>query len=82
VACHTVSGLSTGIVGPNLDGIGSRAADSVAGLSAEEYLRQSIIDPNFSMVDDFAEGIMPQTFGDSLSEDQIDSLIAFMLTLE
>jgi mono/diheme cytochrome c family protein len=82
VACHTVSGLSIGTVGPILDGIGSRAGETVAGLSAEEYIRQSILDPNFFMVDDFAEGIMPQSFADTLSDEQIDSLVAFMLSLE
>lgn len=82
VACHTVTGVSTGIVGPVLDGIASRAGDTVAGLSAEEYIRQSILNPNASMVDDFAESIMPGSFSETLSEEQIDSLIAFLLTLE
>jgi mono/diheme cytochrome c family protein len=81
-ACHTVSGLSTGTVGPVLDGVGSRAGDMTAGISAEEYLRESILNPNLFMVEEFAEGIMPQTFGDTLSDEQVDSLIAFLLTLE
>jgi len=81
IACHTVSGLSTGIVGPVLDGVGTRAG-GMSDLSAEEYLRESILNPDVFMVEDFSEGIMPQTFGDTLSEEQLDSLIAFLLTLE
>ena len=81
-ACHTVSGLSEGIIGPALDGIASRAGDRVSGLSAEEYIRESILNPNAFMVEGFAEGIMLPNFGETLSEEQIDSLVAFLLTLE
>jgi mono/diheme cytochrome c family protein len=82
VACHTVSGISTGNIGPVLDGLASRAADTVSGLSAEEYIRQSILEPDAFVVAGFAEGIMPQTFGTTLSEEQISDLVAFLLTLE
>jgi cytochrome c len=82
VACHTVTGISTATVGPVLDGLASRAGDQVEGVSAEEYIRQSILDPNAYVVEGFTEGIMPQTFGDTLTEGQIDGLIAFLLTLE
>lgn len=82
VACHTVSGVSTGIVGPVLDGLASRAGETVAGLSAEEYIRQSILEPNAYIVDGFTEGIMLGTFSETLGEEQIDSLVAFLLTLE
>lgn len=82
VACHTVSGISTAVVGPVLDGIASRAGDTVAGLSAEEYIRQSILEPNAYIVEGFQENIMLQTFSDTLSDEQVASLITFLLTLE
>lgn len=81
-ACHTVSGISTAVVGPVLDGIASRAGDTVAGLSAEEYIRQSILEPNAYIVEGFQENIMLQTFSDTLSDEQVESLITFLLTLE
>ncbi len=82
IACHTVSGISTAIVGPVLDGIASRAGNTVVGLSTEEYIRQSIMEPNAFIVDGFAQDIMLQTFADTLTDEQVDNLITFMLTLE
>jgi mono/diheme cytochrome c family protein len=82
VACHTITGISTGTVGPVLDGVATRAGSRVAGLTAEEYIRQSIREPSAYVVDGFEDGIMPQTFADTLSQAQIDSLVAFLLTQE
>jgi sulfur oxidation c-type cytochrome SoxX len=81
-ACHTISGISTGNIGPALDGIASRAGETVSGVTAEEYIQQSIMDPSAFVVEGFADGIMPQTFADTLSEEQIGDLVAFLLTLE
>jgi hypothetical protein len=52
----------------------------VPGLSAEEYLRQSILDPNAYVVQGFPAGQMFQNFAEVLTEDEIDALIAFLLT--
>ncbi|MEK6256375.1 MAG: cytochrome c [Chloroflexota bacterium] len=79
-ACHTVSGTSAGILGPVLDGVASRGADREAGLSAEEYIRQSILDPVSFVVEGF-DPIMPATIADALTPEQIDDLVAFLLTL-
>jgi mono/diheme cytochrome c family protein len=80
-ACHTVSGLSTGNLGPVLDGLASRADDRVPGLSAEEYIRQSLLEPDAYLVEGF-ENIMPADIAADLSEEDLDSLVAFLLTLE
>jgi mono/diheme cytochrome c family protein len=71
VACHTVSGVSSATIGPVLDGLASRAGDTVAGLSAEDYIRESILNPNAYIVDGFTEGIMVQTFGDSIAPEDL-----------
>jgi mono/diheme cytochrome c family protein len=81
-ACHAISGLSSGAVGPTLDGLAGRAGETVADLDAEEYIRQSIIDPSAHVVEGFADGLMPQTFGETLTQEQLDDLVAFLLTLE
>ena len=81
-ACHTISGLSTGNIGPVLDGLASQAGDTVSGLTAEEYIRQSIVEPSAYVVEGFADGLMPQTFGTTLTEEQINDLVAFLLTLQ
>jgi len=77
--CHSLD-ASLVIVGPSLNGIASRAGNTVSGLSAEEYLRQSIIDPDAHLVEGFPAGTMPQVWEDELTGDQIDQLIAFLMT--
>ncbi len=85
-ACHTISGISIGTIGPALDGLATRAATRVAGLTAEEYIRQSIFDPNAFVVEGFADDTggsrMPKDFGEKLTEEQINDLLAFLLTLD
>ncbi len=46
-ACHALADANAvGEIGPDLDGIGSRAGATVAGESAEDYLLNSIVKPN------------------------------------
>ena len=65
--------------GPSLQGISERAGDRVPELSAVEYLRQSIVDPSAFLVEGFDDN-MAKGFGILLSEEDIDDLVAFMLT--
>ncbi len=82
--CSTCHSLEAGvtIVGPSLAGIGSQAGELVSGLSAEEFLRQSILEPNAYVTEGFAANIMPATWGDALSQEKVDDLVAFLLTLK
>jgi sulfur oxidation c-type cytochrome SoxX len=81
-ACHAISGISSGTVGPVLDGLATRAGSTVSGLTAEEYIHQSIIDPSAYVVPGFTDGVMPQNFGEILTEEQINDLVAFLLSLQ
>ena len=76
--CHT---LNDNMWGPPLDGLSGRAAE-VDGMTAVEYLRESILDttarPSASWDGNFN---MPKNYSDVLTEQQIDDLIAYMLTL-
>jgi mono/diheme cytochrome c family protein len=81
-ACHTITGISSGNVGPVLDGFASLAGSRVSGLTAEEYIQQSIEDPSAFVVEGFSDGIMPQNFAQVLSADQISDLVAFLMTLQ
>jgi cytochrome c553 len=65
---------------PFTAGTATRAATRVAGMSAEEYIRESILTPNAYVVEGFQEGDMYQTFGEELSEQEIADLIAYLLT--
>ncbi len=77
-ACHAIEGISVGAVGPALNGVGDTAATRVPGLSAEEYIHQSIIDPSAYLVEGY-DDLMVKTFADTLSSTQLDDLVAFLL---
>ena len=81
--CSTCHSLEPGevIVGPSLAGIGTRAGERVEGLSAEEYIEQSIRDPDAYTVEGYDEGTMPSWDG-ILNDTQIDALVAYLLTLD
>jgi mono/diheme cytochrome c family protein len=81
-ACHTITGLSAGVGGPPLDGLAARAGERVPGLTAEEYVLTSILDPAAYIVEEFTDIEMPQIFSEILTTKQIEDLIAFLLTLE
>lgn len=57
--CHALDSFGwDGVTGPTLNGIGARAGERVSGLSAVEYLAQSIRQPNAHIVAGYSEGIM------------------------
>ena len=79
-ACHLLSdGGGAGIVGPVLDGISTRAAERIDGLSAQEYIYASISAPNSYVVDGFAEGVMPSTYTELMAPEQISALVEYLL---
>lgn len=79
-ACHSLS-PDTVVVGPSLAGVATRAETRVAGMDAREYLETSILDPGAHVVDGFPDA-MPATFGKELTGQELDALVAFLLTLE
>lgn len=86
--CHGDPDLGTpGAVGPTMAGIGTRAGNEVPGLSAADYIRQSIVDPNAHIVAQCpagacTAGLMPQDFGAKLSPKQLDGLVEYLLSLK
>ena len=68
------------IIGPSLAGIADRAASRVPGQSAEEYIRNSIVNPGAFVVEGFPDS-MARNLAEQLNSSQIDDLIAFLLTL-
>jgi nitric oxide reductase subunit C len=91
--CHSLQPNLT-VVGPSLAGIGTRAAQTIAGSSyhgtartVEEYLRESIVHPSVHLVEGptFSAGgqsIMPGIYDQMLKADQIDTLVAYLATLK
>ena len=79
VTCHSLEEGVT-LVGPSHAGIGTAAASRVPGMSAEEYLHQSIVEPDAHLEDDFSPGVMYQNYGTDLTEQQINDLVAFLMS--
>jgi cytochrome c2 len=78
--CHSVQpGVRK--VGPSLAGIADSAASRVPGLTAEEYLRQSILEPDAYIVEGYRAGQMLPVYGERLDESQIEALIAYLMSL-
>lgn len=86
ITCHSVEPtddpLQPSPVGPSHYGLADRAGDYVEGMSAEEYLRESIVEPDAHIVEGFTAGVMYQNYGEDLTDQQIDNLVAYLLTLE
>ena len=76
-ACHSVS-PDTVLVGPSLAGIGTSAASRVDGLDARAYLYTSIMRPGDYLVDGFQD-LMPSTLAKSLSGEDIDAVVAYLM---
>ncbi len=77
--CHSTG--TNRVVGPGLAGIWERARARGTGQSAEEYVRTSIIDPSAFVVEDFPDNVMPSTFGTSISDSDLQDLIAYLSIL-
>ena len=75
-ACHSLDAEVT-IVGPSMAGIADRAATRTS-LSADDYLRESINEPEAFIVPDFPNSmVIPK-----LDAGQVDDLIAYIKTIE
>ena len=71
--CHSLTPDEV-VVGPSLAGISNH--------SDEAAIRESILHPDAVLVDGFPAGTMPQVWGDELSDEQLDNIVAFLLTLK
>jgi mono/diheme cytochrome c family protein len=71
--CHAFDAAGTsGGVGPDLD-------QTLQGKDVE-YVRRAIVEPNADVAQGYAPNIMPQDYGDKLSEKQQADLVAFLTT--
>lgn len=82
IDCHNDAVGGESPTGQNLSNIGNRAGTVVPGQSAIDYMRASILQPDAHLSGGFQEGIMPRTYAELLTEQDINDLIAYMLTLK
>lgn len=86
--CHSTE-AGKALVGPSLAGLGVGAADIIKGAdykgkakTSEEYVRESIVDPNVYVVQGFSSGIMYQNYGKDLGEGEVNDLVAYLMSLK
>ena len=80
-----IEGVSEGLVGPDHTQVATWAADRKPGLSAEEYIREAIVDPEIFVsppedVERSVAGLMTKDIVGGLTDKQVDALVAFLLT--
>ena len=71
--CHSLKPDDV-VVGPSMAGIGSRGDAA--------FIRESILNPNAVLSEGFPADTMPNVWGDELSDEQVDQLVAYLLTLK
>lgn len=87
-ACHKIGSIGEAHkVGPDLTYIGLTAGERVPGMSGEEYIRQSILEPNAYLAPECPNSpclpnIMPQNFHLRLTDQQLEVLVEYLMALE
>ena len=77
-SCHQLADAGgQGDIGPSLEDLERMAAERGQG-SPEEYVRESLVDPDAFTVEGFQAGVMPSYEG-RLSDEQLQTLIDYLL---
>ena len=69
------------LVGPSMLGIADWAGSMIEGMDAYSYIEESILDPSAFLNEGFID-LMPPTYGESLTDEEIDAVIQYVMTLE
>lgn len=77
---HSMGGMNMGSTPTpdeeHAEGMGSAETDAV------EYIRTSIVDPSAYVVPGFPDMLMPHSYAEIFTEEEIDDLVAYLLTLQ
>jgi mono/diheme cytochrome c family protein len=77
-SCHTLAAAgATGTVGPNL-GTSIVPSAKKAGMPVKAFIMQSILKPNAFIAPGYGPNVMPQTFGQTLTQTQVQALVNFL----
>jgi mono/diheme cytochrome c family protein len=72
-SCHTLAQAgTTGTTGPDLD-------EALQGMSPQQ-ISQSISDPNAVIAPGYQPNVMPSTFGQSMTPEQLQALVSYLQT--
>ena len=76
-ACHTLAKANaSGNVGPNLDELAQAAGEQEG--TPEDYVRESVLDPDAVVAEGFQSGVMPSYEG-RLNDEQLQTLAEYLL---
>jgi cytochrome c oxidase subunit II len=79
--CHTLAAAgTTGTVGPNL-GTSLVPSSKKAGMPLKPFIMESILKPNAFIASGYAPNVMPQTFGQTLTQTQVQALVNFLASV-
>ncbi len=90
-SCHITPGLPNAaatMLGPDQSNMGVVAGSRIDGYTAEEYIRESILLPSAFIAPECPMGVgmclevMPQNYGDLLTVEELDAIVAYLLTLK
>ena len=80
-SCHTFKPANaTGTIGPDLDKAPAQDAKADHNMALAAFVTESIVKPDAYIAKGFSKGLMPTTFGKSLSKTQLNDLVAFILS--
>ncbi len=91
-SCHTIAGIpnAAGVLAPDLSDISMAADEHIKSseytgkaTTAEEYIHESIIDPNVFLAPACPTGeclpnVMPANLSETLTEDEINSIVTYL----
>ena len=80
-SCHTFKPANaTGSIGPDLDTAPASDAKADNNMNLAAFIKESIDNPDAYIAKGYSKGVMPTTFGQSLSSTQLNDLVAFILS--
>jgi cytochrome c oxidase subunit 2 len=83
LSCHSIDGSEK--VGPTWLGLYESERQLVDGrteVADDEYLHRGIVEPNADIPEGYRPNVMPQNYGETLTEEQINDLVEYIETLK
>ena len=78
IGCHAVDPAVT-MTGPTWHNLADTAANRAPGQSPASYIHESIVSPNAYIVPNYPSGVMPATYEEMISQEDLANLVAYLL---